>query len=230
MARSVTLAPGELYHLYNRGVDKRKIFLSEGDYKRFLALLYVCNSTSPVRFDDIPQGSTSRNVFKLERGDTLIELCAYCLMPNHIHLLVREKQEGGISRFMQKLATGYTMYFNIRRQRTGALFQGRFKVRNVNEDLYLKYLFSYIHLNPVKLIEPKWKEDGIKNRGRAKKFLDAYPYSSFSDYCGKTRQERLLVALDVLSAYYDYSTPKDFEKSVIEFIRKVEPYGRRYEQ
>ena len=152
----------------------------------------------------------------LERGEPLVDLCAYCLMPNHFHLLVRERSSGGISRFMQKLTTGYTMYFNTRRERTGALFQGRFKAEHAKEDRYLKYLISYIHLNPVKLIESKWKETGIVNRKRAETYLEQYRWSSFGDYCGLERPEGALINQSALPAYHE--TPHDFKESVTEWL------------
>ena len=91
-------------------------------------------------------------------------------MPNHFHILVKEKIENGISKFMGKLTTGYSMYFNKRYDRTGSLFQGVFKSVHADSDEYLKYLFAYIHLNPIKLINPEWKENGIKDKNRANAF------------------------------------------------------------
>lgn len=224
MSRNIKLVSGELYHLYNRGTEKRKIFMRRNDYDRFLVLLYLCNSTKPVRLDDFPQGRTLRKVFmEFNRGESLADLCAYCLMPNHFHLLVREKTEGGISRFMQKLMTGFTMYFNIRYERPGALFQGKYKATHVNDDQYLKYLLSYIHLNPIKLIEPKWKETGIANRSRAEKWLENYQYSSWLDYCGKDRIERRILNMNALEEYYDYKTPSNFRKSVTEWLDYQSP-------
>ena len=89
---------------------------------------------------------------------------------------------------MHKLSTAYTMYFNLSRGRTGSLFQGRFKAEHANTDRYLKYLFAYIHLNPVKLAEPNWKVQRIQNIERVKEYLFSYPYSSYFDFLGKTRE------------------------------------------
>ena len=177
MSRSIKFAPKEYYHLYNRGTEKRQIFSSDADRERFLTLLYLSNDSAPVRIDNLmqqahQQGRTLLEVaLASERGELLVDLCAYCLMPNHFHLLVRERSNDGISRFMQKLTTGYTMYFNTRRERTGSLFHGKFKAEHAKDNRYLKYLISYIHLNPVKLIESKWKETGITKRKRAEMFL-----------------------------------------------------------
>ncbi len=192
--------------------------MREKDYDRFLLLLYLSNGTKPFHISDLPRGSTSGELFKLDRGEPLTDLCAYCLMPNHLHLLVREKTDDGVSRLMQKLMTGYTMYFNTRHERTGALFQGKYKATHVDDDRYLKYLLSYIHLNPTKLIEPKWKETGIANRARAEKWLENYQYSSWFDYRGKDRIERHILNLTALKEYYDCQTPKDFKDSVTEWL------------
>ena len=220
MSRRISIAPNEYYHLYNRGTEKRKIFLNDNDYRRFMAMLYLCNTSASVHMAELfPRGSTSWNFERMlafERGESLIDIGAYCLMPNHFHLLVKEKTEGGISRFMQKLVTGYTMYFNTLNDRSGALLQGKYKAGHADNDQYLKYLISYIHLNPVKLIEPRWKEAGIANRKRAEKYLQEYAYSSFVDYCGTKRTENAILNRASLPEYFE--TPKIFKQSVEEWL------------
>lgn len=211
MARNTVLAPGEYYHVYNRGTDKRKIFTNKHDHERFLALMYMANGDNRVHLQ--LQGSTLKEVYKIDRGELLVEICAYCLMPNHFHLLIKEVREGGTSLFMQKLTTGYTMYFNKRYDRTGSLFQGRFKAVHVGaDDQYLKYLIAYIHLNPIKLVEPTWKEDGIKNMGLVEKYLDNYFYSSYLDYAGEKRAEEVVITRQSLPQYFD--SPLDFKSWV----------------
>src|SRR5690606_36166474 len=106
---------------------------------------------------------TQNSVFDFDRGKTLVEIGAYCLMPNHFHILLKSKEDDGISKFMNKLGTSYSMYFNRRYERTGILFQGRYKAKHVESDEYLKYLFSYSHLNPIKIIDPSWKDRGLKD-------------------------------------------------------------------
>ncbi|HVV39416.1 MAG TPA: transposase [Candidatus Paceibacterota bacterium] len=221
MSRKTILASGEFYHLYNRGTEKRKIFMDKTDYERFLALLYLCNSTLDVRIDNVKQASQQgstllEKTFQMDRGNTLIDLNAYCLMPNHFHILAHEHTEGGISRFMQKLTTAYTMYFNTRYKRMGALFQGKYRAEHAKSDRYLKYLISYIHLNPIKLVESKWKETGIKNKIAAKEYLRRYRYSSFLDYGGHQREEIRIITRDSLPRYFE--TPKGFTDSVTEWL------------
>ncbi|TSC73839.1 MAG: putative transposase [Parcubacteria group bacterium Gr01-1014_44] len=171
------------------------------DYERFLALLYLCNSNDRVHLNDFPSSNLVERL-SLQRLESVINICAYCLMPNHFHLLIQEKNENGISSFMQKLTTGYTMYFNKRNERNGALFQGRFKATHAKEDRYLKYLISYIHLNPIKIIDPKWKEKGIKDQNKAQNFLKQYHYSSYLDYCKKERIENKIITNTGLPEYF----------------------------
>ena len=199
---------GEYYHIYNRGVEKRKIFLSKRDYKRFLILFYLCNSTEPVHIlMQDRQGLTLTNMLKTKRKNTLVDICVYCVMPNHFHLIIKEKAgvdgKSGISKFMQKLLTAYTMYFNIKNERTGSLFQGTFKAKHIDRNEYFQYLISYIHLNPIKLFEPTWKETGITDKKAAEIFLRKYQYSSYLDYCGEERPENILLNKNVLPEYYE---------------------------
>lgn len=207
MTRNVAFSPGNFYHIYNRGTEKRDIFLSNQDRNRFLFLLYLCNGTVPV--DIKLQGSTLEEISRIDRGNPLVDMCAYCLMPNHFHLLLRENEFGGVSKFMQKLVTGYTMYFNKLQERSGSLFQGRFKATFAKTDSYLSYLVAYIHLNPVKLIEPQWKECGIIDQSNAKKYLEQYRYSSYLDYLGINRVEKIVLNQSSLPEYFEY--PRNFK-------------------
>lgn len=199
MSRPFNFASGEYYHLYNRGVDKRRIFLVPHDYERFTALLFLANGSQPVNLEE--QGSTLSKVVRADRGEPLIAIGAYCLMPNHFHLLARELSDGGISKFMQKMTTGYTMYFNKSNERTGSLFQGKFKAEHAAEDRYLKYLFAYIHLNPAKLTNPRWREEGVSAKER--KYLESYTYSSYQDYLGEKRDESAILTRAEFPGYFD---------------------------
>jgi putative transposase len=127
-------------------------------------------------------------------------------MPNHFHILITEKREGGISKFMQKLSTSYSMYYNKKYERTGSLFEGKFKSQHVEEDKYLKYLFSYIHLNPVKLIQKDWKEKGIRNEKEAKDYLKKYSYSSYLDFTGEKRVQNQILNIESFPKYFPNKT------------------------
>ncbi len=132
------------YHIYNRGVDKRSTFKNRGDMLRFIELLsaFNTNRSAPggIRFTRRNQGSTLTN-------ESLVVIHGFCLLENHFHILLEQKTEGGVSKFMQKVSTGYTMYFNKKYERSGALFQGRFKSKHVTSDGYLLRCLSYVVLN-----------------------------------------------------------------------------------
>lgn len=205
MQRKFLFSIDEFYHIYNRGTDKRVIFMDNEDHERFVSLMFVCNSDKRVIFRDIPTGLP----YVFERGNTLVDIGAYCLMPNHFHFLVREKIDGGVTKFMSKLLTSYSMYFNKKYKRTGGLFEGCFKGKHADTDEYLKYLFAYIHLNPVKIIDPKWKELGISNRVEAKEYLAKYRYSSYSEYLGDLRDEGKILNRGAFPEYF--AEVQDFE-------------------
>ena len=185
MQRKTPFVEGEYYHLYNRGVDKREIFLAGDDYRRFMTLLYLANSSESVRLDNILRNYAYEDLFALPRGECLVAVGAFCLMPNHFHLLITPLVRDGVTRYMLKLQTAYSMYFNIKNDRNGSLFQGTFKSEHASNDRYLKYLFSYIHLNPVKLKDPHWK-NGVPKKDSLFSFLEQYPYSSLGAYMNNT--------------------------------------------
>src|SRR3989344_897212 len=203
MATRGALALGEWYHCFNRGVDKRRVFQSRFDYERFLALMYVCNGTNDNAVSN-RRDTSLRAILEdpqLDRGKPIVEIGAYALMPNHPHFILREIQEGGIALFMQKLFTGYTMYFNKKHERTGALFSGAFKSKHIHNDTYLKHVVAYVLLNPAELFEPKWKQ-GIANvKGLEKKLL-LYSYASTADFFGRERPEGKIATFPI-SEFYD---------------------------
>lgn len=222
MQRKFDFSIGEFYHIYNRGNGKNNIFNGKSDSVRFIFLLFIANSKNPVRVDNLvrkcrEQGRPLLSIMKEnEREDTLVDIGVYCLMPNHFHLLLHEKTEGGITKFMSKLLTGYSMYFNKKYERTGSLFEGKFKAEHADKDQYLKYLFAYIHLNPIKLIESNWKEIGVTDIDRVKKYLKGYKYSSYADYLGEDREEKLILNKEAFPEYFEEF--KDFEDFIDEWI------------
>jgi REP element-mobilizing transposase RayT len=184
--RAIKFVEGEYYHLYNRGVDKRNVFTEPKEYKRFLAYLYMLNSSrGNVRPSDFFRTNKLEDAFEIEREDCLVALGAFCLMPNHFHLYATPLTENGISKFMQRLETAYTKYFNEKHNRTGALFGSTFKAEHVSSDRYARYLFSYIHLNPAKLRDRQWKTRKPNEWRQLKKYVQTYPYSSCREYFGQ---------------------------------------------
>ncbi len=147
--------PNSIYHIYNRGVEKRIIFEDEQDYKVFLNYLKEYLSPAPDHStlvkDVTLKGRTFKGIPKqIKNFMGEIELLAFCLMPNHVHLLVKQSDRNSIKKFTQSLFTRYSMYFNKKYVRTGPLFQGKYKATNVINKDYLLDVSRYIHRNPHK--------------------------------------------------------------------------------
>ena len=195
--RKFSFSIDEYYHLYSRGVDKRLIFLNDNDRQRFVRLMFLCNGSKPVVYRD----SENLPIHEIDVGEKLVAIGAYCLMPNHFHILVREITEGGITKYMSKLLTAYSTYFNKRHTRTGALFSSEFKAQHLDTDEYLKYMFAYIHLNPLRLIDPKWKEKRI-NKQKAYSYLSRYYFSSYPDYVDIARENSLIISRNIFPEYF----------------------------
>ncbi len=210
--RKTNFVLDEYYHIYNRGNSKQTIFIDTEDYNHFVKLLYLCNSKRSIVVRDL-----SKNSYDFNREETLVHIGAYCLMPNHFHLLIKEKMENGITKFMQKISTAYSMYFNKKYKRTGGLFEGKFKSQHISNDRYLKYLFSYIHLNPVKLIDSKWKEAGIKDIKKATEYLKKYIYSSYLDYLGEDRLRVKILDRNKFPKYFP--SKSSFNKEIFDWLK-----------
>lgn len=204
-----------VYHIYNRGVDGRNIFTKDNDYLRFIHSLYEFNDTKFA----LPHGRIFKEEANFRRSSRqpLVNILCFCLMPNHFHLILQQIATGGITKFMRKLGTGYTMYFNVKHKRNGVLFQGRFKAIMVDSDEYLMHLSRYIHLNPVGLVEPDWKQEGIKNWHNAKHFLREYRWSSYLDYIGMKNLPSI-TNRHFLQKYFKEQI--EYKSFVEEFVRK----------
>jgi putative transposase len=148
--RRTQLIKGEYYHIYNRGVDKRNVFLDDSDYFRFLEGVKEFNRIDPI-------GSLYQNSFRDKSGSEssssnsvpkrVVEIIAYCLNPNHYHFILKQLTDEGISKFMLKISSGYTSYFNCKYKRTGVLFQGTFKAAHIKSNDLLLRLSTYVNMN-----------------------------------------------------------------------------------
>ena len=210
--RKVNFVPKEYYHIYNRGNSKQEIFHDDEDYILFIKLLHLLNRSSNIRVSELIDFG-----FDISVNEPLVSIGAYVLMPNHFHILITPTETGDISKFMQKVCTTYVMYHNKKYKRTGSLFEGKFKSQYLDNNIYLKYIFSYIHLNPVKLIDKNWKINGISNKQKALDFLQKYQYSSYLDYLiPKTRSQEIILNR---AGFPDYFPNKDnFKKEILEWL------------
>lgn len=177
--RVKTYVENGYYHTYNRGVEKRNIFIDDQDYRVFLQFLKNYLSPPPKIITHPVQAVTGSGPVRLRPLKTFFEeitLCAYCLMPNHFHFLINQTNKDSMTRFIQALCTSYSMYFNKKYKRIGTLFQGPYKAVLVMEDSYLLHLSRYIHLNPIEL---------LTGPGPVKP--ENYSYSSYPHYLGKKK-------------------------------------------
>ncbi len=204
--RKIKIAPGEYYHIYNRGTNKQIIFHDLRDYTRFLFLILYFQS--PLIFINIGryvQYFVKHSVFNIGSDDKVkiikkrvVELVALCLMPNHFHLIVKEVEEGGIASYMQRVLNSYTKYYNTKYQRSGHLFQGPYKAVHIKDDRQLMYLSTYVHRNPREL-------KGWKNKEHL------YTWSSYQDSIGENRWSELLQNDIIIGRF---KQPSDYRKFV----------------
>lgn len=222
--RKTVFANNHYYHVYNRGVEKRDIFSDEKDYFRFIHDLYEFNDSNTVtnlnfRFKSDYRGSDYRGPTSIvdkqrKKRDLLVEILCFCLMPNHFHLILKQLIDNGISLFMQKLG-GYVYYFNLKYQRVGPLFQGKFKAIEIDNENYLLHLSRYIHLNPLEIIEPNWKEGGIRDWKKAIQFLESYRWSSYLDYLG-IKNFPSITQRELINSYF--KNPVEYKKFITDFL------------
>ncbi len=212
-----------LYHVLNRGVDKRKIFMDDNDRYRFVHDLFefndVANSISNNYFFNHPAAQSSdvgRPKIERRKRKLLVQLHAFCLMPNHYHLLVSPLVESGMSLFMKKLNGGYAKYFNEKYKRAGALFQGKYKYVSVKSDPHFSWISYYIHFNPLDLTMPEWRNRGIKNPTKALEYLNTYRWSSHLDYLGK-KNFPSLTQREYLLDFFDGE--KEYARSIPDMLR-----------
>lgn len=169
MIRREAFAIGECYHIFNRGVEKRKIFNQERDYMRFIdSMIFFNTEKSSWVINDLREKGVDA---RPKSGEMLVDIIAFCLNPNHFHLLLKENKEKGITNFMKKISTGYAMYFNKKYERSGVLFQGRFKSVHIRSNSHLLYTSVYVNCNS--------QIHGIEN-------AEKYSWCSLPGYLGKS--------------------------------------------
>jgi putative transposase len=202
--RDIEFVNGEYYHVFNRGVEKRQLFLSDSDFERFIESMYLFNDVYYLhRPDPVHRISllSSSEITEFDR-EQLVDVVAYCLMPNHFHLLIEQRKDGGVSRFLHKLNKGYSRHFNIKNARTGTLYEGSFKAIHVGSESYLRHLPIYIHLNALDLIGEQWRERKVSNWGNAVRFLNNYRWSSHPAYMGQ-EQYLPIISPETTKRFFD---------------------------
>jgi len=214
--RKEPLVTGEIYHIFNKGISLQPTFTSIKEFKRAIELArYYQNINPPLRYSQFIILSNERRSQILEelsrKKEFLIEIICFCLMTNHFHFIVKQIEEGGISKFMSQFTNSYTRYFNVKHKRNGPLFQGKFKAVRVETEEQLVHLSRYIHLNPYSSYVV-----------RTLKELKKYPYSSLPEYLGKSQTG--FCNKEIIFSYFRY--PKLYQK----FVFDQADYQRRLEK
>jgi hypothetical protein len=202
-----------IFHILNRGVDKRKVFLTKDNYLRFARNLHGFNTIKNVH-------SYSKRCKQLDVGrptdEELVDVLCWSLIPNHPHILVQEKVDNGAGKFSRKVFDGYTKHFNEINERSGVLFQGKSKIIPVQEDFHLIWIPFYIMMNPLDLFQPNWRKNGVRNPKKAFEFLISYRWSNLQDLIGKDNFPEI-VNRKLFHELYD-TNEKKFKKDFIEWL------------
>ena len=202
--RNIKFEIGEYYHIYNRGVDKRKVFINENDYQRFLDSIKNFNNESTHAQRDYKKRMRSKLSFEYSKLSfrsipQLTEFICYCLNPNHYHFLLKQIREGGIEKFMHKLGLGYSKYFNKKYNRSGSLFEGTYKAVHIQDNSGFTWLSAYVNGNPE-----------IHQIAKA----DNYQWSSYPCYLNKRKRD-ICNKEDILGQFSSIDEYKDFVNIVI---------------
>lgn len=206
----------ELYHVLNRGVEKRNIFLDTRDYARFVHDMYEFNDTEPA--ENTRRRKEKTDFVGPSTGKRIVDIHGWCLMRNHYHLLLSERIEGGLSHFIRKLNVGYAKYFNQRYRRSGYLFQGRTKKIQITSEGHFLHILHYIHLNPLDYFDAArdWRLRKISSATTALQYLDGYRWSSYFDYCGRKNFPSILTA-DLFE-----DKPGAIKKETAQYLKEIE--------
>lgn len=229
----ITPVTKEIYHVYNRGVEKRNVFCEKLDYIRFIHDLFEFNDRQaapdfdrrykPYKFHTSNVGGETPHISDENRlgvvrtrlREPVVEILAFCLMDNHYHLLIKQIVDSGIPLFMKKVNAGYTCAFNAKNERVGPLFQGVYKLKHVGKDEYLRHLVCYIHLNPLKFLK-KLDRNGKIDFEQMWEALGRYRWSSHLDYLGEDNFGSVIEKKFILDLFGSVSDYKEFVRDWIE--------------
>lgn len=196
---------GGIYHVWNRGVDGRNIFLGKSDRIRFLRSLRAFNTIHRVIIRDLDWD----NLPEVEPLEKLVAIFAYTLLGNHFHICLKELRPGGLTKFIRKFGTGYSLYFNIKHERRGRLFERTMQWKSVSNDRYFQHLIAYIHLNTLDAHDKDWRSGTLRNREKLE-ILRKYEWSSAKSFLDRTSNS--LIDIEHLKMHYPSSCLKNHWK------------------
>ncbi len=220
----VVLECMEFFHVMNRAVEGRKLFLDSQDYARFVHDLYEFNDVAPAG-DTLRTFNSSNKELDLPNSAVrkkLVNINAWVLMKDHYHLLVSEREPGGVALFMRKMNVGYAKYYNERYARSGYVFHGKTKKVKVSQLAHSLYILHYIHLNPLDYLEGahEWRiraKSSIANSQKALAHLSKYRWSSYLDYLGAINFPSILTPVS-----FTESHTRAYEDEIRDFLASAE--------
>ncbi|MBI2019394.1 transposase [Candidatus Daviesbacteria bacterium] len=211
--RKLVFRDGEIYHVFNRGIDRRTIFTDKKEYERFQKLIkFYRHKDIPIRFSKINQQPVEfreKILEKLYSSERALDILSYCIMPNHFHFLLKQTSDKGVSVFISNIVNAYTKYFNTKHERTGPLFEGVFKAVHIETDEQLVHVSRYIHLNPV--------SSSIIPTGE----LEDYEWSSYPEYLSLTEEEIAQKDL-VLDMFKSIQAYQEFVNNQIDYAKQLD--------
>lgn len=211
--RKVVFRNDEIYHVFNRGLDRRSIFTDKNEFERIQKLIkFYRHKDIPIRFSQVnhqPIEIKERMLKNLYKSERIIDILAYCIMPNHFHFLLKQTDDKGISTFIANIANAYTKYFNTKHKRTGNLFEGVFKAVHIETEEQLIHVSRYIHLNPV-------ASSIIPDRE-----LENYRWSSYPEYLSLSKEEISQKEL-ILSMFKSVRDYREFVNDQIDYAKQLD--------
>ncbi len=205
---------GDIYHICNRGIRKEKIFDTESDYFRFVLNLYRLNNKG----ESLRINSSRKSIDSYPEQNKIVEVLKWTLLPNHYHLLLYEKVDGGVLEFVKRFGNSFTKYINIKREKSGYLFQNRAKIIQIKSDKHFLYIPFYVDLNLLDLIYTK-KENKKKDIKKSLDFFKNYKWSSFRDYFGNQNSPfSKIINKDLFYETFDVN-PETYQEELCEFLK-----------
>lgn len=211
--RKIAFRNDQFYHIFNRGIERRTVFTTKKEFNRAKQLIkFYRHKEIPLRFSRImqqPNDVREKILEKLYKNEKIVEILAFCLMPNHFHFLLKQVADNGVATFISNITNAYTKYFNTKHKRVGPLFQGTFNAVIVETDEQLIHLSRYIHLNPV--VSSIIDHDKLEN----------YSYSSYLEYLSLSDDE-ITEHEFVLTFFKKVNQYQEFVNDQIDYAKKLE--------
>ncbi len=223
MMRKEKIAPGEYYHIYSRTILNIPEFKDKSNAEKLAQALLIANSTnSSEAFQTLRNDKDTpfkKIIEIIQKGEKMVDVLCYAIMPDHYHLLLREIKEDGISNFIHKCNTSIGKYVNIKNDRSGPLFESRFKSKHINTNEYLLHLSLYIHLNPLDfLVNKNWRKHKLLNWREAKNKLLNYRWSSLSHFLDDNCKNHIISGEEIIKNQFD--NKKEYEIFLCDWSEK----------